>query len=180
MTALLREPLKVYMPAAAVSHVRLVPRWETLAPGILEFVPPLCSTRLPAFVCACGERRLILEWPDGHQEWNSEDGQLLFCRVRRHGLVIESVFRLSRGRVLAFVPSEAEPTTDPEPLVVEDAHGDLRAIVEADTVETLLDYARAGNEPDFRDLAAMSGVPLAQLDELWQGTRARLHQGGAA
>ena len=225
MTALLRERLVVSMPAGAVSHVRLIPRWETLAPGILEFVPPLCSTRLPAFVCACGERRLLLEWPDGRREWQTDDGRYVLETPRYQveysdrGRPRRLLFLSDNGppRLVGFgwteraasnfylrepargsdrcslcgdtfpihsdrtrtCPGRGIAVEVPEAFPVMDVYG-LRAVVEADTVEALLDYAREGNERDFRDLAAMSGVPLAQLDKLWQGTRARLHQGGAA
>lgn len=48
------------------------------------------------------------------------------------------------------------------------------AHVPDDTVATLLDYARTGNEADFRWLAAASGVRPERIDELWTGTRARV------
>lgn len=54
------------------------------------------------------------------------------------------------------------------------AHPPPTAHVPDDTVATLLDYARAGNETDFRWLAAASGVRPERIDELWAGTRARV------
>lgn len=205
MTALLREPLTVSMPAAAVSHVRLVPRWQRQynvtdlgeVTDVIRLVPPLCHTRLPAFVCTCGERRLLLEWPDGRREWQTEDGRyvlempqyrveysdqgrrrrLLFLSADGPPRVVDHWTERTASNFFLREPVRFEPVrVDPLPggqIGVTDGDG-LRAMVEADTVEALVEYARAGNERDFRDLAAMSGVPLAQLDKLWQGTRARL------
>ena len=44
----------------------------------------------------------------------------------------------------------------------------------ADTVTTLLDLARAGDEADFRWFAASAGVKAEELDALWTGTVARV------
>jgi hypothetical protein len=46
--------------------------------------------------------------------------------------------------------------------------------VQYETVETLLDLAKAGAKADFLFLAAASGVPRPDHDALWVGTRARL------
>jgi hypothetical protein len=44
----------------------------------------------------------------------------------------------------------------------------------ADTVPTLLDLARAGQEANFRWFAASAGVKAEELDALWAGTVARV------
>jgi hypothetical protein len=44
----------------------------------------------------------------------------------------------------------------------------------ADTVTTLLDLARAGQEANFRWFAASAGVKAEELDALWTGTVARV------
>lgn len=43
-----------------------------------------------------------------------------------------------------------------------------------DLVETLVDLAKQGDEGQFRELAAMRGVPVADLDAMWEGTVARM------
>ena len=181
--------VEVPMPAEAYRH----PKTRRLLGGILDTggdLPSLedlavCTTRLPAFRCACGERHLRLVWPSGLTEWQTPDGCYI---METRTLLIEwapgGCFATERrDRVVwperAAFPVRVEPLSETGQIAVADAEG-LRAMVEADTVEALVEYAREGNERDFRDLAAMSGVPRAQLDELWQGTRARLHPRGAA
>ena len=44
----------------------------------------------------------------------------------------------------------------------------------ADIVTTLLELARAGQDADFRWLAASAGVKAEELDALWTGTVARV------
>jgi hypothetical protein len=41
-------------------------------------------------------------------------------------------------------------------------------------VATLLDFARAGDEAGFRELALMRGVPAAEVPTMWAGTLKRL------
>ena len=52
--------------------------------------------------------------------------------------------------------------------------GDEESAVPQDTIDTLLDLARADRREDFMALAGMVGVSDAQRDELWTGTRRRL------
>ena len=54
--------------------------------------------------------------------------------------------------------------------------GEIESAVAADHVPILLDMARLGQERDFKDLAGCLGVPLEDLDAMWQGTVARLRR----
>jgi hypothetical protein len=48
---------------------------------------------------------------------------------------------------------------------------------DADLIETLLDFARAGDAASFRELARMRGVPAADIDAMWAGTMRRVGMG---
>ena len=54
------------------------------------------------------------------------------------------------------------------------SHAATLECLPADTVTTLLDFARAGQEANFRWLAASAGVKAEELDALWTGTVARV------
>jgi hypothetical protein len=43
-----------------------------------------------------------------------------------------------------------------------------------DLIATLLDFARAGDEAGFRDLALMRGVPADEIPHMWAGTVKRV------
>ena len=56
--------------------------------------------------------------------------------------------------------------------------GDEESAVPQDTIDTLLDLARADRRDDFMVLAGAVGLSNAQRDELWTGTRRRLGKDG--
>ena len=46
----------------------------------------------------------------------------------------------------------------------------------SEQVKTLIALAKEGKKDDFKDLGRAVGVPEHHLEELWQGTRSKLHK----